>query len=1052
MAREDVLNTMNKKAKAATLELLDEIEKYESFITNNNLDLKKEIAKIKDSIDSGVDAEELKSQIFALVRVAAKENIGLRHYDVQMVTSNVVTHGQFAEMKTGEGKTLAITPAAVYKALTGEGVHIFTSNDYLAKTNYEELKPLYESLGLTVGLITANMTKEEKKKAYDSDIVYGSQEIIFDMLRDNTTLNSDNLVFKKAGFAIVDEADDLFIDSAKTPYIVSGSMESLDSSISDTDILKDLNKRYDKANNFVMEEIYKKSLNDGRVVKCFSSYDDFNAMNHDKNYNYGPNVYAVAIEETNQIFLTEAGWLKAYQFYCQAAINKLANEHIEQIVNSRNFKQAVDYVIIDEERIKLTSSGLAKAVETFPKFKEHNDNFYKEQDSFGNQHYMENALKAYFMINKGIDYELVDDDGLKRVSLVINGRTSKSRSYSEGLQQALELKEISLQKLKSKNKRQKIKRTQENNEIASTSTIAFFQTMYDDYAGLTGTAPKESFYNLYGKDTVEIEKNVVFEHQQYTPRDDQPTSVYKNETAKINAIIMDVRQHHAKDQPILIGTTSVEESEYIARKLKAEGFECQVLNAKVTDLEKEAKIVEQAGKPGAITVATNMAGRGTDIKLGGTLDGVKKELLEATKRKQFAIWAKQNVPKENFNEMFNKQYLENPKFIANLEKEATTCLEKRKEKAINSGGLYVLGASHNKVKRVDDQLRGRSARQSDPGESKFYTTIDELRSLGVHPDYLKKIEIELKDNKYLESELAQDAIRKAQDNNEFNLSQAIYNSQEFDMAVASFQESIYSQRRRALEAKEDLTVSIYYIIDKTVEDTIGYNIPETKNVTGSTKTKKAKLDYEKLSKDIKNNFGINMKPEYISENFETLKDLATHLSSKVKHNYMKNCIGKSPSEIQKQNQKFILSTIDQTWLEFRQNAKMAKEQQILDSFVGNKDHDRVRDLKEEYNKNIRQARMEVMQQTFGLKKRKIHTLESREATKEKVDTAEIDNSYNINKVKNMSVFNKAIEVMMHPVKTKKEKNKHHKKMEAIHKRYDIENQYQSETPRRAKAM
>lgn len=1052
MAREDVLNTMNKKAKAATLDLLDEIEKYESFITDNNLDLKEEMTKIKDSIESGIDAEKLKANIFALVRVAAKKNIGLRHYDVQMVTSNVVTHGHFAEMKTGEGKTLAITPAAVYKALTGEGVHIFTSNDYLAKTNYEELKPLYESLGLTVGLITANMTVEEKKKAYNSDIVYGSQEIIFDMLRDNTTLKADNLVFKKASFAIVDEADDLFIDSAKTPYIVSGNMESLDNATDESDILTDLNRRYDKANNFVMEEIFKKSLNDGRVVKCFSTYDDFNAINRNKNYNYGPNVYAVAIEETKQVFLTEAGWLKAYQFYCQAAINKLANEHIEQIVSSRSFKQEVDYVVIDDEHIKLTSSGLAKAVDIFPKFKEHNDNFYKEKDSFGNQHYIENALKAYFMINKGNDYELVDDDGLKRVSLVINGRTSESRSYSEGLQQALELKEISLQKLKSKNKRQKIKRTQEHNEIASTSTIAFFQTMYDDYAGLTGTAPRESFYNLYGKDTVEIEKNVVFEHQEYTPRDDQPTSVYKNETAKVNAIIMDVRKRHAKGQPILIGTTSVEESEYIARKLKAEGFDCQVLNAKVTDLEKEAKIVEQAGKPGAITVATNMAGRGTDIKLGGTLEGVKKELLEATKRKQIAIWTKENIPKEKFNKMFDEQYLQNPEFIANLEKEATICLNKRKEQAVNSGGLYVLGASHNKVKRVDDQLRGRSARQSDPGESKFYATVDELRSLGVYPDDLKKIESALKDNRHLESELAQDAIRKAQDNNEFNLSQAIYNSQEFDMAVASFQESIYSQRKRALEAKEDLTVSIYYIIDKTVEDTIGYNIPETKNVTGSTKTKRAKLDYEKLSKDIKNNFGINMKPAYISENFETLKDLAIYLSSKVKQNYMKSCAGKTPSEIQKQNQKFILATIDQTWLEFRQNAKMTKEQQILDSFVGNKDHDRVRDLKEEYNKNIRQARMEVMQQTFGLKKRKIYTLESRETIKEKVDTSEIDNSYNINKVKNMNVFNKTMEVMLHPVKAKKEKNRQRRKIEEIHKIYDIKSQYQPQSSHRAKAM
>lgn len=1024
MTQKDVLPNMTKKARRVTLELLDETKKHENYIVQNNIDIKNQTKRLKKLISSGANPEELKAEIFALVRQAAVDNIGMRHYDVQMITANILTNGLFAEMKTGEGKTLAITPAAVYKALTGDGVHIFTSNDYLAKTNYEELKTLYESLGLTVGLVTANMSKEDKRKAYNSDIVYGSQEIIFDMLRDNTTVDPNNLVYKRASFAIVDEADDLFIDSAQTPYVVSGSLETLDGSLEEQqDIQKELDKRYQKANNFVMEEIYKKNLDDSRVVREFDTYDEFELSNQHYNYNYGPNVYAVSINQTKQVFLTEAGWLKAYQFYHRNTINQLAKEHIKQITEGSNFKEEKDYIVIDEDHIKLTSLGLKKAIDTFPKFKKHNDDFYMNIDSIGEQHYIENALKSYFMIYNGIDYELVDDNGQKRVSLVINGRTSKSRSYSEGLQQAIELKEMSLQKLKHKSHTYKIKRTTENNEIASTSTIAFFQTMYDDYAGLTGTAPKESFMNLYNKETVEIEKNVIFEGQEYSPRVDEPTRVYKSEEAKLKAIIMDVRNHHAKDQPILIGTTSVEESEYIARLLRKEGFACSVLNARVSDLEEEAKIVEQAGKPGAITVATNMAGRGTDIKLGGTFEGVRKEILDATRIKQYNIWRKQKISNAEMKDMFDKQFLNNPKFISDLDRKSLSCLQQRRKKTKAAGGLYILGASHNKVKRVDDQLRGRASRQSDPGESKFYSTTDELIALGVHHDYVQKIKDSMNNEKYIESEFVEDVIRKAQNNNEFNLSQSIYINQEFDNAIAKFQESIYSQRRRVLEGKEDLTISIYYMIDKTVEDTIGYNIPSYKNVDGKTKIKKSKLDLIKLTEDVRSNFGIDLDTNYITENFETLKDLATYLATKVKSNYQNSCIGKTKEEIQKQNQKFILSTIDQTWLSFKEEAKITKEQQALDNFVINETHDRVYELKKRYNNNIRQARMTVMQQTFSLPHKTIETIETKEQVVQMESQSEIDNSYKIdiknNKTKNVHVFSRAIEVMLKPFKTNK---------------------------------
>ena len=1014
------LDGMNRKAAAANFALLDGVEDYESYIISNNLDLKKEILRIKKELEDGADIEDFKAQIFALVRVASTNNIGLTHFDIQLITSNVVSSGHFAEMKTGEGKTLAITPAAVYKALEGRGVHIFTSNDYLAKTNYEELKPLYEALGLSVGLITSGMSNEEKRRAYASDIVYGSSEIIFDMLRDNTTVDSDDLVYRRASFAIVDEADDIFIDSARTPYIVSGQLDSLEIDEDDKEQLQDLNSRYKKANNFVMEEIYKKWLADRRVVRYYETYEEFSEINSERNYNYGPNVYAVAIGSTNQVMLTEMGWLKAYEFYCRNKVNELTEEYKNDIIASHDFSLNVDYIKLDEGRIKLTDSGLKKAVETFAKFKEHNDSFYSDPLLFANQHYIDNSLAAYFMISRGVEYELIDDNGKQRVSLVINGRTSNSRSYSDGLQQAIELKEISFAKLMNKGgRRPNIKTTAENNEIASTSTIAFFQTMYDDYAGLTGTAPKKSFYDLYGKDTVELPKNVDFEGIEHISRVDNPTRVYKNETDKMNAIINDIRVRHAKGQPILIGTTSVEESEYIARRLMEEGFTCNVLNAKVTDLEKEGKIVAEAGKPKAITVATNMAGRGTDIKLGGTLESALFDVLSSYKKKQFEEWEKIGIPEDEYEVMFSNILADQTKQTLFQEK-AKQVLEQRRKAALESGGLYVLGASLNKVKRVDDQLRGRSGRQADPGESRFYTTLDELVKLGVDKDSIKMVEDEFGNKKYVESGLSEGVIAKAQELNEGQLSDAIFHTQEFDKTVSKFQESIYSQRKRVVEGKEDLTPSINFIIEKTVEDTIGYNIPENKNVTGKTKVKRSKLEYKKLSEDIKTNFGIDISAEELSTKFYTIKDMAVYLSDIVKNNYQNSCRGKTKAEIQNQNRQIILSTLDSAWLEFRTVTKISKEQQILDKFVGNDDHDRIYELKQRYNKSIRQARMEIMQKTFGLEKKKVNTLEDLKDKKLSIDMLDVDNTYAVDgKIRRLTVFGRAMDVLSKPFKAKR---------------------------------
>ena len=489
----DTMN-LNNKSKKNMLDLLEKIDINYRFLKENNVDIKKRISEIKQHVRNGENISSFKEEIFAIVKLTSERTIGLSHFNTQMITAELILNGVFTEMKTGEGKTLAITPAAIYKALSGKGVHVFTANDYLAKTNCEELRPLYEALGLSVSYITNGMTKEEKRKAYASDIVYGSSEIIFDMLRDDTSTKKEDLVFKKAGFAIVDEVDDVLLDSARTPYVIAG--------IEDKKKNKELKMQYKKANSFVYEEIYKKDKIGNKVVKHFPNKETFESENYNNNFDYGENIYLCIVDDTKEVILTEAGWLKAYVFYNRISINKISNkENIKtKILEDSSFVENEDYEVLDNGSIKLSDIGVKKALEyydeedTFNELREHNNNFYKNMESIINQHYIENALKAYYIIEKEKDYVITNDNGQKRLSLVIGGRVSGSRSYAEGLQQALELKEKTLGN-------KDIKLTNEHDDIASTSTTAFFDTNYDQYAGLTGTAPAKSFYDLYKKDT-----------------------------------------------------------------------------------------------------------------------------------------------------------------------------------------------------------------------------------------------------------------------------------------------------------------------------------------------------------------------------------------------------------------------------------------------------------------------------------------------------------------------------------------------------------------------
>lgn len=680
--------------------IVDKIEALEpEYQRMTDQELAAKTGEFKGRIQGGETLDNILPEAFATVREAAVRVLGQRPYRVQLIGGIVLHQGRIAEMKTGEGKTLVATLPAYLNALAGKGVHIVSVNDYLVKYGCESVGKIFRFLGLTVGMIIHDMDSAQRKKAYDADITYGTNnELGFDYLRDNMAKRKEDQVQRGHSFAIVDEVDSILIDEARTPLIISGAGSK-------------------PAELYVMANQFVRSLKKE----------------------------VIAESDAKQ---TEASDIDA------------------------------DYIV--EEKIRnatLTAKGVAKA-EAFFRVKNLSD-----PENSVISHHINQAIRAYGVMKRDIDY--VVKDGEVIIVDEFTGRLMFGRRYSNGLHQAIEAKE-------------NVPIAKENKTLATITFQNYFR-LYSKLSGMTGTAVTESeeFGSIYQLDIVEIPTN------RPVIRVDNHDSVYKTEAGKYQAIIEQVKRCHEKGQPVLIGTVSIEKNEHLSRLLKKEGIPHNVLNAK--NHEREAAIVAQAGKLGAVTVATNMAGRGTDIMLGGNAEFLAKNGL-----------AEAGVPEEVIAEAVG--YADTTD-TAILEARAQykVFLEKRKaeiapeaEKVRAAGGLFIIGTERHDSRRIDNQLRGRAGRQGDPGESRFYLSLDDdlLRLFGGERIASLMDKLDIDDSDPIENKMLTKSIQNAQISVESRHFQARKNTLEYDDVMNKQREIIYKERQQVLDGENIQTVII----------------------------------------------------------------------------------------------------------------------------------------------------------------------------------------------------------------------------------------------------
>ena len=691
--------------------IADKIEKLEPQMQAlSDADLRAKTEEFKDRLANGESLDDILPEAFAAVREASWRVLGMKPFRVQLIGGIVLHQGRIAEMKTGEGKTLVAVLPAYLNALTGEGVHIVTVNDYLARRDSEWMGKVHRFMGLSVGLIVHGLDNDERRAAYNCDITYGTNnEMGFDYLRDNMALYKEQMVQRGHAFAIVDEVDSILIDEARTPLIISGQGDE------STDL-------YRQADDFV-----------SRLKKI---------------------VYASVDEKEEE------------------------SEDLD-----------ADYVVDEKARsATLTARGIAKAERAFGL-----ENL-ADMENATLSHHINQALKAHGIMKRDIDY--IVKDGEIIIVDEFTGRLMLGRRYSEGLHQAIEAKEhVDVQK---------------ENKTLATITFQNYFRLYGKLSGMTGTAATEAeeFGAIYQLDIIEIPTNKP------VIRIDNPDVVYKNEVGKNRAIIEQIVACHEKGQPVLVGTVSIEKSEYLSKLLKARGIPHTVLNAKYH--EKEAEIVAQAGKLGAVTIATNMAGRGTDIMLGGNAEYLAREDLRKAGYDDAVI-----AEATGYAETENEDILAARKLFAERMAAHKLVTNAEAEKVRAAGGLFILGTERHESRRIDNQLRGRAGRQGDPGESRFYLamTDDIMRLFGSERVMGMMETLKMEEDTPLDAKLLSGAIEQAQKTVESRNFQTRKSVLEFDDVMNQQRNIIYGERRKVLDG-ENLRPQIMGMLSEFVQSTV----------------------------------------------------------------------------------------------------------------------------------------------------------------------------------------------------------------------------------------
>ena len=689
-----IFGTYSERELKSIYPIADKIEALEEeyrALTDEQLQAK--TPEFKQRLQQGETLDDILPEAFAAVREAADRVLGLRPYRVQLIGGIVLHQGRIAEMKTGEGKTLVATLPAYLNALTGNGVHIVTVNDYLAKRDSEWMGKVHRFMGLTVGLIVHDLTKEQRQAAYAADITYGTNnEMGFDYLRDNMAIYKNEQVQRGHSFAIVDEVDSILIDEARTPLIISGMGEKS-------------TQLYDMAESFAC-----------RLKKY-------------------------VVTETDD--------------------KEAEDETLD-----------ADYIVDEKARTAtLTARGIAKAEEFF-----HLDNLSDPENSTI-AHHINQAIKAHGTMKRDVDY--VVKDGEIIIVDEFTGRLMFGRRYSEGLHQAIEAKEhVSVQR---------------ESKTLATITFQNYFRLYSKLSGMTGTAmtEEEEFATIYKLDIVEIPTN------RPVVRIDNEDAVYKTEQGKYRAVIRQVKECHEKGQPVLVGTVSIEKNELLSRMLTKEGIRHNLLNAK--NHEKEAEIVAQAGQFGAVTVATNMAGRGTDIMLGGNAEYMATNDLRKAGYTDEVI-----ADATGYAETDNPEILEARQLFADKLRQHKAEISGEADRVRQAGGLFIIGTERHDSRRIDNQLRGRAGRQGDPGETRFYISLEDdlMRLFGGERVQAAMERMNIDEDMPIESKMLTRSIQQAQTTVESRNFQARKSVLEYDDVMNKQREIIYGQRRQVLEGMD----------------------------------------------------------------------------------------------------------------------------------------------------------------------------------------------------------------------------------------------------------
>jgi preprotein translocase subunit SecA len=734
---------------------INEFEPSMKALSNEQLRAKTD--EFKARLDDDEMLDDILPEAFALVREASIRTLGMRHFDMQLVGGLVLHQGKIAEMKTGEGKTLAATLPVYLNSLTGHGVHVVTVNDYLAQRDSDWMGAIYRFLGLTVGVIVHDLDDEERRNAYNSDVTYGTNnEFGFDYLRDNMKFSLNDYVQRELNYAIVDEVDSILIDEARTPLIISGPTHE------NTD-------KYYKIN---------------RVIP---------GLQKEQHYTID--------EKARSVVLTEEGVAK-----------------VEKSLNVTN--------LFDPAQIETL-------------------------------HHVNQALKAHTLFKKDVDYIVKDD----QVIIVdeFTGRLMPGRRYSDGLHQALEAKE-------------EVKIENENQTLATITFQNYFR-MYNKLSGMTGTADTEApeFKKIYNLDVVVIPTNLPM------VRSDNSDLIYKTEEEKFDAVIEEIKDLHKRGQPVLVGTISIEKSERLARRLKKLGIPHNVLNAKNHALE--AEIVAQAGRHKGVTISTNMAGRGTDIILGGNpIFLTRSRCKKAEDTDEFKATS----------EEFKKQ------------------CEIEKQKVIEAGGLHILGTERHESRRIDNQLRGRSGRQGDPGSSRFYLSLEDdlMRIFGGERVKMIMERVGMQEGEPIEHKYTTRAIENAQkkvEGHNFDIRKHLL---EFDDVMNKQREVVYAQRRFILGG-EDLKDNIQDMIEDIVEDVVDRFTDE--------RTHFDEWDLNALAEALWGQFGVRFRFDNLPTTGQNIDGVKEHILAEVRSAYDRKEEELTPQIMRELEKYVMLQAVDNQW-------------------------------------------------------------------------------------------------------------------------------------------